>query len=75
MGYKKTNKVSETPKSKYKGVQAFINQNRQICWQATKQHNGKTYKKNYPTEREAAVSYDKMCLSFGLEPVNILKRK
>lgn len=69
------------PKSKYKGITAYQLSTRSadrqdIYWQAQKSYKGEKKQKNYiKTEREAALAYDKMCLSFGLEPVNILVRK
>lgn len=63
---------------KYKGVylhctgaasEATING----YWQASKMHKGVKYTKNFPTEREAAIAYDKWCLDFGLPAENILK--
>lgn len=64
----------ELPKSKYKGIVAQ-RVNTRIYWLASKQHKGKKYQKHFMSEREAALGHDKMCLSFGLEPVNILVKK
>ena len=65
----------EKRKSEYKGVYPQISQGRDIYWIAKKIDNKKKYQKTFKTEREAALGYDKMCLSLGLEPENILKKK
>lgn len=63
------------PKSKYKGVYARLQRSRYITWVAEKKNKGKKYRKVCKTEKQAALAYDKMCLSFGLPPVNILVKK
>jgi len=75
MAHDKLSKVSKLPKSKYKGVWASIIDGKYIRWIAAKTYKGKKYQKGFETEREAALAHDKMCLSFGLEPENILVKK
>lgn len=62
-------------KSKYKGVTWSLASGKYEIWTASKMYKGKKYQKTFKNEREAALAYDKFCISFGLEPVNILKRK
>ncbi|MEZ7496457.1 hypothetical protein QO206_13245 [Leeuwenhoekiella aequorea] len=75
ISFEKLNPGEKLPKSKYKGVYAHLSDGKYINWVAIKKYKGKQYRKTQSTERAAALSYDKMCLSFGLEPVNILVRK
>lgn len=42
-------------------------------WLVKFRHNGTTIKTSAPTERQAAILYDKLCIKNGLDPVNILK--
>lgn len=70
----------EVKKSKYKGVYHSMSSTRSKLmkegyWIAQKIHKGKKYQKVCVEERDAALAYDKMCLSLGLEPVNILVPK
>lgn len=76
MGYKKHITGTDKPISKYKGIYPVISpRGGYVMWIASKIHKGKKYRKVLQTEKEAAFAYDKMCLSLGLDPVNILKRK
>jgi len=64
------------PKStKYKGVYVLKGYNNSIVYTAQKMHNGIMKKHDFKIEREAAIGYDKICIEFGLLPVNILKQK
>lgn len=62
-------------KSKYKGVTARTDRNLKVWYEARKQNNGEVKTKTFSDEIKAAKAYDMFCISFGLEPVNILKRK
>lgn len=58
-------------KSKYKGV---LWQSNVLKWKANIQYKGeKRYLGTFSSERDAAIAYDKECISLGLPPVNILK--
>lgn len=63
--------------SKYKGVSKQKVFGRYETWIMQFSHRllGKEIKSSHSTEREAALAYDKKCIEYGLEPVNILKRK
>lgn len=68
-------------KSKYKGIshqRSHVKSEhlKDGVWYATKIVKGKKYKSpGFKEERDAALAYDKILISLGLEPVNILKRK
>ena len=76
MAYTKLKPGEKVEKSKYIGVYLLRNARakEQICWQAIKIYKNTRKAKSFTTERQAALGYDKILLSFGLEPVNILKR-
>ena len=63
----------ELPVTNYTGIYPQ-KRNTEIFWQASKVYKGVRKIKLCKSERKAAIAYDKMCLDFGLEPVNILKR-
>lgn len=69
-----TEKYKSLSKSKYAGV-IHCRLNGYEGWTASKRHNGVRRQKWFSTEREAAIFYDKLCIEFGLPPVNILKPK
>lgn len=57
----------------YKGIYFKKRENQ---WFAQIWVHGKRIKSElYPDPREAAIQYDKMCITYGREPVNVLKRK
>lgn len=58
----------------YKGVYTYKS-NGVVRYFATKTYNGKRIRHDSLTERDAAIAYDKICIEFGLPPVNILKHK
>lgn len=60
-------------KSIYKGVYANVVNNNRAMWAARKKHKYVSKISHHETEREAAIAYDRMCIDFGLPPVNILK--
>lgn len=64
-------------KSKYRGVAKYRNAKMREFWIAriskTKKTNNRS--KSFDTEREAAMQIDLWRIGYGLEPVNILKRK
>lgn len=64
-------------KSKYKGVYYTKNRsssNAKDVWKAALTYNNVMWQNGYPTEREAAIAYDKKLIELGQEPVNILKK-
>ncbi len=63
------------PKSKYKGVYPCISSGKYLLWQATKMTKGVKKVKSFPSERGAAIFYDKLLIEEGKDPVNILKPK
>lgn len=65
----------KAPKSDYKGVHGHYTCGKYLKWRATLHINGNVCRKDFSTERAAAVQYDKMCIEHGLEPVNILTRR
>lgn len=69
-----TNLYKPLAPSRFKGVHHY-SLNGIEYWKASKQHNFMYRIKRMPTEHEAAVAYDLMCIEFGLPPVNILKPK
>lgn len=63
--------------SKYKGVSfdKTVKNGKKWIMQFNHRLLGKSIIKSYQTEREAAIAYDIKRIEFGLEPINILKRK
>ena len=68
---------STSQKTKYKGVYKIICGDkitfRMSVFAPADKNN--SVNKQYPSDREAALAYDKYLISKGREPVNILKRK
>jgi len=61
-------------KSKYKGVY-IIDQNQTIQYKAYMTINGKTLRKIFNSDTEAAKCIDMFLIRNGKNPVNIIKRK
>ena len=67
--------VSKKPKSKFKGVVAFITQGKYLVWRAQLIVNKKKEYSYHNTEIEAAKRYDMYLIRNGKKPVNVLKPK
>lgn len=58
------------------GTTGWIKWSSRFPWFACLIHDNRRWKKCFPTEREAAIQYDKWVLELGLDrPLNILKRQ
>lgn len=60
---------------KYKGVYLSTIANGELYFVAQISVNGKSYKKHYKTEKEAAKAVDVFLINNKKEPVNILIKK
>lgn len=79
MSRRRFREIKEETATQYTGVRKRVYQNEEILYigrvQWREKGKIKGTSKEYPTEREAALMVDKVRISRGLEPINILKKK